>query len=131
MCLKHIIVQGNVFIMPLFHEKAARHNSKPHKPQFLIKSESMSIATYHRIELKNTESQFFPFLYTMLHKKLADMSSSHICSHRITGIADMTAPSDIIRMEDIEPDNSSEFTIISDSRKRLLFKKYITCRFCQ
>ena len=87
------------------------------------------IALYNCVKLQNPKPDPFCLRQTVFHKLRTDMKPSAFCSYRITGIADMTASSDIVRMQDIE---SHDPTIMfSNARITLRSKKRCPTHFIQ
>lgn len=103
------VILADVFIAAIFLSETSRDHARLDKPQLLIQMTCMDVAFHHCIELKDTESRFAGFFHAVSHQLFSDMLSTACCAHRKTGIADVTAASRIVGMQDIQTGNPALF----------------------
>ena len=104
--VKKTVVGTDVFIMAVFHQKAAGNCAELHKPESFVKMAGMGIAFNDGIELKNAEAVNICLVQAVLHQLFADVLSSQIASYAIGRVADMPASADVVGMKNIETVNS-------------------------
>ena len=106
----------NVFIMTIVHTKALRNDAKLPETEELVEMKRMHIGCYNRIELQDTEAKASSHRERVPDKLFADTLSSLSLPYRITRIADMSATSHIIGMQDIESHDVTSLLVNGNAR---------------
>ena len=107
-----MIMRNNILVRAVLHAKPARDHTKRNKAQFLIKPECRKVGFYHRVKLQNTKAQLLCLFHAVAHQFFADALPAQTAFDRIACIADMPAPSDIVRMQNIQAGDFSSFRVI-------------------
>lgn len=118
------ILEGTVLL-----PESARNHAKLNESELAIKSKSAFVCPDDGIELQDAESEFSCPTHGVADKRFPDMMPSPFRGHGITGIADMSASSDVVRMQNIESGDFSGFFVPDKSCKRLHGKERIA-GFC-
>ena len=93
--------------MPVLHPESAGDGAKLHKAKPFIQMPSVSVALHYRIELQHPETKLFCLLQAIQHQLFADMLPANGGGNRIARVTDMPTAPDIVRMQDIQPDDLS------------------------
>ena len=117
---KKMIMYDDIFVLSVAVQKSAGNGAKTDESKLFIKPEGGGIALDNRIELKNPEAKFCAFFHAVPNKRLPDMLSPSVGVHRIAGVADMPATSDIIGMQDVQSHDVSGFAVPGNPRIGLL-----------
>ena len=107
------IIQDNIGIRSVFLLKALRNRSNGDKSQLFVQFPCCIIFLYNRIELQNAESHLPSLMQAVPHQLFPDFLPSVSGLYSIAGITDMSAPSNIVRVQDIHTHNLCGFCIIS------------------
>lgn len=83
----------------------------------------MNVGSNNRIELQNTEAVQLCLLQAVQNKLFPNMAAAERRIYRVACVADMPAPSDIVRMQNIEPADSSAARVFGDGRIGLSCEK--------
>lgn len=84
--------------MPVFHAKTAGYRTKLPETDSLIQVSCVHIRGDHRIKLQNPKAQLMGFRDAVLYEHFSNVQSSACGSYRITGVCDMAASADIVRV---------------------------------
>lgn len=115
--------------MAIFPQKSAGNRSQLGEAKFFIQTQRGLVALDHRVELENPKSQIFSFPKTMFYQLFADMVPSPIRMDGVTGIADMSATTDIVGVQDIAADDFPALLFAGQASKRLFRKKHLPPAF--
>ena len=96
--------------MPILHPETSGDRSQLNETKPLVQMTGMDVALHYGIELQHTEPQILCNLQAVQHQFFTDMLSSARGGYCITGIANMSAASDVIGMQNIQPNNFSVMT---------------------
>ena len=118
-----MIIGTNILIMTVFHPEATGNHAQLDKAKTFIEMSRVNIAGNNSIKLQDAEAMEFSLNKTVGDQFLSDMKSPCLGADCIAGIADMTAPADIIRMKDVKSQNISSVRILCYSSVCLLSKK--------
>jgi len=106
--------------------ESARNHAKLNESKLAVQRKSAFVRSDNGVELQNTESAFFGPTYGIADKCFPDMMSSPFRSNGITGVADMPAAPDVVRMKDIEPGDLFGFFVPGKPGERLHGKERMT-----
>lgn len=119
-------MRDDIFKCPVLLAEPTGDYAQLNKAEFPIQRKSAFVCPDNGIELQNTESAFFSLIDGMANKRFPDMMPSPFRSNGITGVADMSATSDIIWMQDIKPDYLSGFFVPCKTCEGLRGKECMT-----
>jgi hypothetical protein len=88
--------------MTVFHPESARNSPKLFEAKPLVQMPCMRICSDHCVKLYDPESMPLGLDKTIVYQLLPNMQPSAFRADRITGIAAMAAPSDIVRVKYIQ-----------------------------
>lgn len=117
-----MVVRTDVLIMTVFHPEATGNHAQLDKAKTFIEMSRVNIAGNNSIKLQDAEAMEFSLNKTVGDQFLSDMKSPCLGADCIAGIADMTAPADIIRMKNVKSQNISSVRILCYSSVCLLSK---------
>ena len=110
--------------MSVFHPEPTRNYSQLLETKALVQMTGVNIRCHNSIELKNSESVFSALQQAVLNQLFPYMQSARLGTDGIACVADMTAPANIVWMENIQ---SIYFAvgILRHSAVGLRIKKYL------
>lgn len=117
--------------MTVFHAEALRNNTELPEPQPFIQVARMRIAGNNRVELQNAEAMRSALHQTVRYQFFTDMQSARGSFDRITGVADVPAPADVVGVQNIKSVYMTGALVFRDGCIRLLCKKGRSCRIIQ
>lgn len=94
-----MVIQTNIFIMPVIHSKAVWYYAQTVKAKTLVQMSGMGIVDYYGIKLEDLKAIFFCLYQAILNKLFSYMQSSEIRTDGIACVTYMTASADIIGVE--------------------------------
>ena len=100
-----MIVGTDVFKVSVLHPKAVRDHAQLHKAEPLVQMTGVDIAFHHGVELQDAKAEPLGVDQTVLHQLLTDMLTAAVLADGIAGVADMTAPTDVVWVKNIQADN--------------------------
>ena len=118
-----MIIGTNILIMTVFHSETTGNHAQLDKAKTFIEMSRVNIAGNNSIKLQDAEAMEFSLNKTVGDQFLSDMKSPCLGADCIAGIADMTAPADIIRMKNVKSQNIPSVRILCYSSVCLLSKK--------
>ena len=118
-----MIIGTNILIMTVFHPETTGNHAQLDKAKTFIEMSRVNIAGNNGVKLQDAEAMEFSLNKTVGDQFLSDMKSPCLGADCIAGIADMTAPADIIRMKNVKSQNISSVRILCYSSVCLLSKK--------
>ena len=124
-----MIIRADILIMSVLHAESSRYGAKLYKAQPFIQMSGMHIACHNRIELQHAVAVGFALHKTVQYQLFTDVQSPAVPAHRIAGIADMTAASHVVGMQDVKTVHFSGFRILCHGAVGLSCKKFFS-RFC-
>ncbi len=127
-----MVIRTDILVVPIFHSEAFRYCSELHKAQSFIQMSRMYVAFYNGVKLKHLKAVFAGFFQAIHYQFLSDVLSTAFCIYRIAGITDMSAPADVIRMQDIQTDDLTvifRHAGITLRLKELFSRRFIKCIF--
>ena len=92
-----------VRVCPVLLAKAAGDNPELRESEALVKRQRRDIVSHDSVELKHPEAKLLTSVEAVGNKLAPDMLSAHIRAHRIACVGDMSAPADVVRVEDVQP----------------------------
>ena len=95
--------------MSVLHPKAIRDNAKLSKSDPLVQMTGMDVALNNSVELKNFEAYFLRPRHTVKHELLADMLTPAFRADSVARIADVSASSNVVGMQDVQADDLAAF----------------------
>ena len=116
-------MRDDIFERSVLLPEPAGHYSQLNKAEFPIQRKSPFVCPDNGIELQNAEPAFFSLHNGMANKCFPDVMSSPFRGNGITGVADMPATPDIVRMQDIKSDYLSGFFVPRKSGEGLRGKE--------
>ena len=119
-------MRDDIFERSVLLPEPAGNYSQPNKAEFPIQRKSSFVCPDNGIELQNAEPAFFSLHNGMANKCFPDVMPSPFRSNGITGVADMSATSNIVRMQNIESGNLSGFFVPGKPRECLHGKECMT-----
>lgn len=109
--------------MPVLHAKTTGDRTELVKADPLIQMPCVHIRSNDRIKLQDAKAQLMGFRDAVFHKHLSDMQSPACGSYRIAGVRDMAASADIVRVQDIKPQDFPCLLLDCHTAEALLRKK--------
>ena len=119
-------MRDDIFKCPVLLAEPTGDYAQLNKAEFPIQRKSAFVCPDNGIELQNAEPAFFSLHNGMANKRFPDVTPSPFRSNGITGVADMSATSNIVRMQNIESGNLSGFFVPGKPRERLHGKESMT-----
>ena len=111
------IVRDDVLVIPVLEQKALGNHAELGKAELLVELERRRICRDDRVKLQNPEADFRGLREAILYEKFADMLTALIFLDRIACIRNMPAAPDIVRVENVQPDDLARVRIDSDARE--------------
>lgn len=99
--LQFAVIRADVHIAAVLHSEASRDRAELRETESLVQVPRMDIALDDRIELQYPEAEAPALRQTILDQLLADVSASGSGRDRIACVAYVSAPSDVVRMQDV------------------------------
>lgn len=118
-----MIIRADVFITSVLHAKPLRDYAKLHKSQPFIQMPGMNVRSNDRVKLQDAKTVCRSLHQTILHQLFPNVQAACILTNGIAGIADMTASTHIIGMQNIQAINFSRINILRNGTKSLTCKK--------
>ena len=118
-----MIIGTNVLIMTVFHPETTGNHAQLDKAKTFIEMSRVNIAGNNSIKLQDAEAMEFSLNKTVGDQFLSDMKSPCLGADCIAGIADMTAPADIVGMKNVKSQHIPSVRILCYSSVCLLSKK--------
>ena len=98
-----MIIRTDILIMSILHTEPLRDHAKLGKSKSLIKMSCRNIAGHNRIKLQDTKTMLFSPGQTVGYQLFADMLAPARGIHGIAGVCDVSAPADVVGMENVKP----------------------------
>ena len=124
-----MVVENNIFIVPVIHEITTRNNAKFLKTKSLIQVDSVNICCDHSIELEDAEAQKRSLFQAICYEFFSDVFTPDIAFDCVAGICNMPAPANIVRMKDINADHLTCHRVFRHTGIALRFEKVIRLFF--
>ena len=121
-----MIIGTNILIMTVFHPETTGNHTQLDKAKTFIEMSCVNITGNNSIKLQDAETMEFSLNKTVGDQFLSDMKSPCLGADCIAGIADMTAPADIIRMKNVKSQYFAIVCIFSYSSVRLCCEKFLS-----
>ena len=93
--------------MAVLHAEAAGDGAELDEAQTLIQVARMRVAGDDSVELQHAEAVRPALPQAVGHERFARVQAARGALDRVAGVADMAAATDIVRVQDIEPDHLS------------------------
>ena len=119
--MRNDILEGTVLL-----PESAWDHAQLNEAELAIKSKSAFIRPDDGVELQDAESKFFCTIYGVADKCLSGVMPSPFRCNGITGVADMSATPDVVRMQDIKSGDFSGFFVPGKPCKSLHGKERMT-----
>ena len=126
-----MIIGTDVLIMTVFHPETTGNHAQLDKAKTFIEMSRVNIAGNNGVKLQDAEAMEFSLNKTVGDQFLSDMKASCLGADCIAGIADMTAPADIVGMKNVKSQHFAVVCIFSYSSVSLLCKKCFAGFFAQ
>ena len=125
--LQYIVIQTDILIGSIFHQKAIGNRSHQHEAKTFIQVPGMNIVFYYGIELHQLESMFFCLIQTVGNQPFANVFSPVARINGRACICNMTATTNIVRVKNVKSNNCS--VVVRDGTVCLCSKKYLSTFF--
>ena len=87
--------------MPVFHPETAGDRAELYETEPFVQMACMDVALHNGVELEDTEAEFFCLLQAIRHQFFTDMLPAYGRRYSIACVAEMSAASHIVRVQDI------------------------------
>ena len=109
--------------MSIFHSESALDCAELDKAELFVQMPRMDVCRHDRIELHNPESCEPGLRKAVLYKKFPDMKSAAGGAYGITCVCNVRASADVVRVQNVKPDDFSAFSFLCDRAVSLRRKK--------
>ncbi len=124
--LQRDIVRDDVRIPAVRQAEPARDDAQLHKAQLAVQRERGLVVRHHSVELQNAKAERFGLGHAVPHERLADVPPAQGARDRVARVADMPAAADVVRVQDIEPDDRASLRVARKAGERLGGEKRVS-----
>ena len=97
-----MIVWADVFVMSVFHAKSAGDGAQLFEAEAFVEMSCVDVGDDDGVELHDTEVMGSALFQAVADEFFTDMKSTAVTADSVAGVADMSASSYIIRMENVQ-----------------------------
>ena len=98
-----MIVGADIRVSAVLHAESLGDSSELYEAELLVEVTRVDIRLHHSVELQYAEALMLSLFEAVLDELLANVMSAAVLADGIAGVADVSAPTDIIGVEDIQP----------------------------
>ena len=109
--------------MSVLHSESAFYCSKLNKSKPFVQVPCMDVCCHNCVELQNSKTCNPGLGKTVLYKKFSDVETSAGGAYGITCVCNVRAAADVVRMQNVKPDDFSAFSFLCDRTVSLGRKK--------
>lgn len=116
-----MVEDDHVLVFAVAVAKSSRNNAYARKTQGFIYVNGEDVAFNYRVELQTAKPARAQRRQRVLHKRAPNAATARVRCHRVTGIRNMGASSNVVRVQDVEP-NNFPLLVFRNSAARLIGK---------